>query len=304
MNASFVPPLFRPWLSGDPAPAYLLSGEGTGLADLVAELWTARFAREGSTAEVTRWTAADLERESPEAAFRTPSFFFRFRVFVFPDLAELKKAPRDAILAYLQAPDPSVVLVLPCTDRHLTRVFSSAEGVKSMAPREEQAASALAGFAVEAAREAGKEFPADAAAFLVGWIGLDYGRLKEEVGKLLSFAGAKPSIGEEEVREVCVAGGSADPFALAEKLVVRDGKGCLSMFRKFAAGADAADYHGLVGAVGWFVRKRLSAKGPALSPERGGEILAALSRIDRGMKGESGLSPEQLFEIQLLKLLG
>jgi hypothetical protein len=40
-----------------------------------------------------------------------------------------------------------------------------------------------------------------------------------------------------------------------------------------------------------------------LSTRRGGEILAALSGIDRGMKGESRLSPEQQFEIRLLKLL-
>jgi hypothetical protein len=76
------------------------------------------------------------------------------------------------------------------------------------------------------------------------------------------------------------------------------------LFRRFAAGAEAADYHGLVGAIAWFVRRRLADKRTALAPRRGGEILAALSRIDRGMKGESRLSPEQLFEIHLLKLLG
>jgi hypothetical protein len=40
-----------------------------------------------------------------------------------------------------------------------------------------------------------------------------------------------------------------------------------------------------------------------LSPLRGGEILSALSDIDRAIKGESRLSPEQFFEIRLLKLL-
>lgn len=304
MKPSPVPPLFQPWFSGRPGAAYLLSGDGAGLADLVAELWMGRFLEEGATAELIRWTPADLERESPEAFFRTPSFFSRFRVFVLPDLAEVKKAPREAILAYLAAPDPSVVLVLPCSERNVARAVSAVSGVKTMAPREEQVVSALAGFAVAAARRAGKEFPEDAAAFLVRWVGLEYSRLKEEIGKLLSFAGDRAGIGEEEVREVCVAGGAVDPFGLAERLVGRDRKGCLSMFRKFAAGAEAADYHGLVGAIAWFVRKRLVAKATTLSPERGGEILAALSRIDRGMKGESGLSPEQLFEIQLLKLLG
>jgi DNA polymerase III delta subunit len=264
-----------------------------------------RFGEEGATAELTRWTSADLERESPEATWRTPSFFFRFRVFVLPDLAEVKKGPREVILKYLGTPEPSVVLVLHCTDRNVVKAFSVLSGVKAMVPREEQVVSALAGFAVSCAGAAGKKFPEDVAAFLVRWVGLDYARVKEEVGKLLTFASDRAEIGEEEVREVCVARGAVDPFGLAERLVSGNRKECLSMFRKFAAGAESADYHGLVGAIAWFVRRRLVARATTPSQEeRGGEILAALSRIDRGMKGESGLSPEQLFEIQILKLLG
>ena len=303
MKPSPVPPLFQAWLSGSPAPAYLLSGDGTGLADLLAELWLARFRAEGTTAEITRWTPADIERESPDAAFRTPSFFFRFRMFVLPDLGDLKKGPRDALLAYLGAPDPSVILVLPCSDKAATRTFSAVSGVRSAAPREDQVVSTLARTAASRIREAGKELSEDAAAFLVRWVGMDFARVKEELGKLLSYSADRREIGEEEIRTVCIAGGEVDPFRLAEKLVRKDKQGCLTMFRQFAAGAEAADYHGLLGAIAWVVRRRLADKGAALSPRRGGEILTALSRIDRGMKGESRLSPEQLFEIQLLKLL-
>jgi DNA polymerase III delta subunit len=299
-----VPPLFQSWFSGSPDPAYLLSGEGAGLADFVAELWLDKLRAEGTTAELNRWTSADVERESLDAAFRTPSFFFRFRVFVLPDLADLKKGPRDAILAYLGAPDPSVILVLPCSDRAAARAFSAVPGVRSAALREEQVVSILARTAVSRIREAGKELSEDAAAFLVRWVGMDFARVKEELAKLISFSADRREIGEEEIRTVCIAGGAVDPFRLAEKLVQRDKKGCLTLFRRFAAGAEAGDFHGLLGAIAWFVRRRLSDKGGALSRDRGGEILTALSRIDRGMKGESRLSPEQLFEIQLLKLLG
>jgi DNA polymerase-3 subunit delta len=302
VKASTVPALFHPWLTGSPAPAYLLSGEGAGLADLVAELWLDRLRAEGTTAELSRWTAIDIERESLDAVFRTPSFFFRFRVFVLPDLADLKKGPRDSLLAYLVAPDPSVILVIPCSDRGAARTFSAVKGVRSAAPREEQVVSTLARTAVSRTREAGKELSEDAASFLVRWVGMDFARVKEEIGKLVSYSADRGEIGEEEIRTVCIAGGAADPFRLADKLVRRDKKGCLTLFRQFAAGAEAADYHGLVGAIAWIVRRRLADKG-ALSPDRGGEILAALSLIDRGMKGESRLSPEQLFEIQLLRLL-
>lgn len=303
MNPFAVPPLFAPWFSGPFAPAYLLAGAGAGLADLVAELWMERFRAEGATAELTRWTAADMEREPLEAIFRTPSFFCRYRVFVLPDLGELKKGPRNSLLLYLGAPEPSVVLVLPCSDRAAARAFSAIPGMRSASPREEQVVSTLARVAVARIREAGKELGEDAAAFLVRWVGMDVPRLNEELRKLLAFSGDRKEIGEEEIRAVCIAGGAVDPFRLAENLVRKEGKECLALFRRFAAGAEAADYHGLVGAIAWFVRRRLADRAAPLSPRRGGEILAALSRIDRGMKGESRLSPEQQFEISLLKLL-
>jgi DNA polymerase-3 subunit delta len=298
-----VPPLLQPWFSAPAAPAYLLAGDGAGLADLVAELVLDRFRAEGATAELSRWTAADLERESPEAAFRTPSFFFRFRIFALPDLGELKKAARDPLQKYLAAPEPSVVLVIPCSDRGVTKTFSAIPGIRAVSPREEQVISTLAKAAVARMREAGKALSDDGASFLVRWVGMDFARLKEELGKLVSYSGGRKEIGEEEIRAVCIAGGAVDPFRLAEKLVRRDRKECLAMFRRFAAGADSADYHGLVGAIAWYVRRRLADRSAALSPRRGGEILAALSMSDMGLKGESRLSPEQLFEIRLLKLL-
>ena len=298
-----VPPLFATWLSAPPAPAYLLSGEGAGLAELLAELWMDRFVAEGVTAELARWTAADLERDSPTAVFRTPSFVCRQRVFLLPDLGELKKGAREELRAYLGTPEPSVLLVLPCSDRAAARTFSSIAGLRSAAPREEQAVAALARAAVARIQAAGKELSEDAAVFLVRWVGLDFARVKEELEKLLTYSAGRPGIGEEEIRAVCIARGAVDPFRLAESLVRGDRKACLALFRRFSAGAEGSDYHGLVGAIAWIVRRRLAEKGGTLSARRGGEILSALSRIDRGMKGESRLSPEQQFEIRLLKLL-
>lgn len=106
-----------------------------------------------------------------------------------------------------------------------------------------------------------------------------------------------------------------NPFTLADDLMNRNRLECIRKFRRFAEGAEAGDYHALVGAIAWAVRRRLAGsaqrgmgtragwKGRPLPSARGGEILSALSRIDRGMKGGSGLTPEQVFEIELLKLI-
>ncbi|HZL98299.1 MAG TPA: hypothetical protein VFB91_06305, partial [Terriglobales bacterium] len=104
---------------------------------------------------------------------------------------------------------------------------------------------------------------------------------------------------------VCVSRGTVDPWKLAEALVRKDGKACLDMFRRFSAAAEPADYHQLNGAVAWFLRNRIQGKGSAggVTPRRAAEIFRALSRIDRELKGESRLSPGQVYEIRLLSLL-
>ncbi len=309
MTAPRPPGLLQPWLAGAPSPAYLLAGEGAGLADLLGELLQARLREEGAAVELRLMTAADLERESPSIEWRTPSFFASRRIFVLPDLEEVRKAARKELLAYLGAPEPSVTLVLPCTDRDAQKAFSAVLAVRSLSPREEQVVSILAQYVAAAAADAGKTFADDAAEFFARWVGTDFSRVKAETRKLLAFAGERKEIGEEDVRAVCVAHGEVNPFRLADALFAGDAPGCLALFRKFARGAEPKDHIALVGAIAWDARKRMGALGygpkgrAALSAERGGAVLAALSRIDRGLKGESGLSPEQLFEIRLLKLL-
>lgn len=303
-----APAAFRAWLSESPSAAYLLGGEGAGLAEMVAELWLSRLRGEGETAEIVRWTAADMERESPTAAWGTPSFFCRWRVFLLPEVGETRKGGRAETRSYLEAPDPHSVLVIPCADRNAFQALSRSPGVRAAAFREDQVIRVLAGYAVDRATDAGKEMPEEVAAFLARWVGGDFARMKTEVAKLLAFAGARREIGEEEVRQVCVASGSVDPFRLADDLISRNRNGCIEQFRRFAAAADASDYHALVGAIAWMVRRRIARQGArggggGITTERAGRILSALSQMDRGLKGGSGLTPEQVFEIRMLALL-
>jgi DNA polymerase III delta subunit len=309
--------LIRSWVSDEPAPAYVLGGEGARLSEMLAEELVSRFRKEGETAELVHWNGSDLERESPDAAWRSPSFFFRRRVFHLPDAGEWKQGPRKEILRYLESPDPSVLLVVPCFERRARALCSPVRGIRTAFLGEEDVVAAMAEFAVSRASEGGKSLSEDAAVFLARWVGSDFPRFRAEMGKLLSFGPTRGEIGEEEIREVCVAGNMVDPFRLADDLMVRDRKGCLGKFRRFAAAADTGDYHALVGAIAWSVRRKMSAaaqpgkgigmrygrKRETFTASRGGEILTALSRIDGDLKGGSGLTPEQVVEIALLKLL-
>jgi len=300
------PPIFRKWLAGDPAPAYLLYGDGAGLAGLLARSWEGKLRGEGVPIESFRWTLEDLARESPTAAWRSPSFFSRVRIFTLPDIAEMKKAHREEIKAYLDSPEPSAVLILHGTDFRQARGFSTTRNLLSDAPREEKAVEALAGHAVSAAAGGGAKLTRESALFLARWVGVSFDALDAELGKVLAFAGGRGEVVEEDIRAVCVARGDVDPFRLADALVRKDGKACLSLFRRFAAAAEPDDYHKLNGAVAWFLRNRIQGKGSAggVTPRRAAEIFRVLSRIDRELKGESRLSPGQVYEIRLLSLLG
>ena len=305
MKPADPPPIFREWLSRDPAPAYLLYGDGAGLAGLLAGAWEGKLRGEGVPIESYRWTLEDLARESPTAAWRSPSFFCRLRIFTLPDLAEMKKAHRDEIKAYLESPEPSAMLILHGSDFRQARGFSSTRNLVSVAPREEKAAEALARHAVAAAAEGGTKLTRESALFLARWVGGSFDALDAEIGKVVAFAAGRGEVVEEDIRAVCVSRGDVDPFRLAEMLVRKDRKACLALFRRFAAAAEPEDYHKLNGAVAWHLRNRiLGTRGAApVTPRRAAEIFRTLSRIDREMKGESKLSPGQVYEIRLLSLL-
>ncbi len=294
---------FRAWLDRAPAAAYFLHGAGAGLAGLLAAEWERKLRGEGVPVERFRWTVADLERESPTVAWRSPSFFARMRLFVLPDLAEMKKGHRDEVKAYLAQPEPTAMLILHGTDFRQNKAFAASANLLSAAPREDQAVDALARYAVAAAREAGATLPRDSAVFLARWAGCDFDALSVELSKVLSYAAGKAEVTEDDIRAVCVLRGEVNLFHLAEALVRGDRVACLSLLRRFAAAAKEEEYHQLNGVVAWYLRDRVRGKGGPVAPRRAAEIFAALSRIDREMKGESRLSAGQIYEIRVLPLL-
>jgi len=305
VNDASTPTVFRAWIGKEPAPAYLLYGDGAGLAGCLVHAWEGRLRAGGVSFETHHWTPADLDRESPGAVWRSPSFFARVRIFVLPDLAEMKKVHREAIREYLEAPEPSATLVLHGTDFRQAQGFARVPNLLSAAPREQQAVDALADYAVGAARQAGATLSRESASFLARWVGVSFEPLAAEVGKLIAYARGRKEIVEEDIRAVCVSRGEVDPFRMAEALVRKDGPACLALLRRFAANADADDYHRLNGAVSWYLRSCIQGRGRSatVTPGRAAVLFRTLSRIDREMKGESRLSPGQIFEIRLLQAL-
>ncbi len=289
---------FSSFLAGNAPPAFVVTGVGAGLTEMLAEQWFSRLKEEGKPAELTHLTPLDFERESATFAWRTPSFFASPRLFLLPDLADLKKAPRDEIASYLKEPSPQVILFIPCSKKDAISALKSVRTVELGAGMVE---SVMAAFAVAVIHASGRTIAPKAATFLARWIGADFPRFKEEIEKVIATVSAGKEIGENEIRGVCVEGGfKMDPFKFAEALIARNRDQVILMFRKFSKEAEKDEYYKLLGAVSWKVR----SSGGSLTAAWGAELIEALAAMDRGVKGESELSPEQFVEIRLLKLLG
>jgi len=295
--------LFQSWLARPPAPAYLLYGAGSGLAGLLLKEWENRLRDEGVSFEIFRWTMEDLERESPTLAWRSPSFFSRMRIFVLPDIAEMKKIHRDEVKSYLSAPEPSAMLIFHGTDFRQAKTFSGINNMLALALWEDQAIEALAVYAVNTAKEAGVSLSRDRATFLARFTGCFFEAFDAELRKLLAFVAGKNTVTEEDIRAVCVFRGEVNLFQLAEALERKDAATTLAMFRRFAQNAKDDEYHKLTGALAWHLRESVRGKKGSIPVERATELFEVLSRIDREIKGESRLSPRQVYEIRLLSVL-
>ena len=322
MNKKAGVSLFGNWLSGRPAPAYLLYGGGAGLAGLLVREWEKKLRGEGASFEIFRWTMADKifrsktaneegdkEKEPLALPWRSPSFFASERIFVLPDLAEMKekkekkkKTRLDEIREYLASPEPSATLILHGTDYRQAKSFAATPNVAAMEPREAQAIEALAGYAVNAAKDANISMSRDCAAFLARFTACDFEAFDAELLKLFAYAAGKDAITNDDVRAVCVFRGEVDPFQLAEALALKDAA-AIAMLRRFAQSAKDEDYHKLTGQIAWRLRESVHGRKGGVSVRRAARLFEVLSRIDREIKGESRLSPRQVYEIRLLSVL-
>lgn len=299
-----VPRILSGWFDGDPPAACVLMGASAGLAGFVVDAWSARLDKDGVTHGVRRLTPEDFERKAEIGAvmlFRSPSFFESRRFFHLPDYGDIRREGKDDLKAYLADSDPTATVVLPYADGNTkTKTFDGLRGVKVCSAYENQVRDAFVEAVDWRAKLAGKRMTREAAVFLVEWVGLDYGTLREEVVKLAGFAGPKEEVGPAEIEMLCSRGGRFNAFDFGQALLGGDEK-AVGMFREFCRAnyGDLEFFKGelirLVGAVAFKARQTGGA--------RTGSVLSALSRLDRKMKGESRLSPDACWEYEILKLV-
>jgi DNA polymerase-3 subunit delta len=188
-----VHPKAARWLDGAALPVYLVVGPEPVLVDATVDALLARWLPqcEPASFNVARVRAVEGDPSPALAAARTLPMMAERRLVVVRDLEAAPEAFFTALMAYLEAPNPSTVLVLagagfPKVEKggkdwgqRLPKLVGD-EGVCRFGDRDADPLS----FAMEAATELGSSLTMPAARLLVDLVGPSLARLRREVDKL------------------------------------------------------------------------------------------------------------------------
>lgn len=256
---------------GKPVPALLLLGEEAYLRDdcraRLIEKFIPETARDWA---VSRYSVDRGETQSAlEQAQTLPMLSSRQLVFL-EDLEKIEKlgeknrdAAVDQLQAYLENPAPFTVLVLEATalDQRMRLAKLLAENTLVVQvglgdDADDRQAAAVA-WARAMAKEQNVEFETGAAEDLAEFVAADLMRLKTEIEKLTTYAGARKVIRREDVAAVVVSEKTATVWELADMLASRQQKKALEFLDRLLR--DGEEPLPMLGAMAWMYRKLIEA---------------------------------------------
>ena len=256
---------------GKPVPAILLLGEEPYLRDSCRTLLIERYVPEAArTWAVSRYSADRGETQAALEQAQTMAMLSPLQVVFLEDgeaIEGLGEKNRDAtvelLTAYLEDPAPFTVLVIEATQLDQRMKWGKLLAEKSLVVAcglgenlNERQAAAVA-LARTMAKEQGLEFERGAAEDLAEFVAADLMRLKTEIEKLATFAGARKQIRREDLSALVVSEKTTTVWELADMLATRQGKKALEFLdRLLREGEEPLQ---MLGAITWMYRKLVEA---------------------------------------------
>ncbi len=215
----------------------------------------------------------------------------------------------DALDAYVKRPEPRTTLVLVAADvdrsrrlfksvqKHATIVecwgLKGAKDTRGLDLR--QVARTAQALVTQAVADAGQRIDPAAARLIAARAGTDITTLRGDLDRLLLYAAGKPSIDENDVREVVSAETAQDDWAVTNAIQRGDTAEAL---RQLGLSIESGGVpYMILGQLGWFVREKLSA----VDPRRVPAAVDALFRTDLDLKSSGG-DPRVLLERLVVEL--
>jgi DNA polymerase III subunit delta len=256
---------------GKVIPAILLLGDEPYLRDECRKHLIERFvpaaARDWA---LSRYSAARGETSSALEQAQTLPMLAPQQVVFLQDVEAVEKLGeknRDAAVEHLQSylgnPAPFTVLVLEATglDQRMKLAKLLAEQTLvvdvGLGENQQQRESAAAALARNLAKEQGAEFEGGAAEDLAEAVAADLMRLKTEVDKLTTYAGARKRISRQDVAAMVFSEKTTTVWALTDVLATGNSKLALEFLdRLLREGEEPLQ---MLGALTWMYRKLIEA---------------------------------------------
>jgi DNA polymerase-3 subunit delta len=182
-------------------------------------------------------------------------------VVIIDDADKFVTDNREKLEDYFDNPSPTSVLILVCDSwRKATKLDKKLVNVGELISVEKfkypwQAVDCV----VKRAVEVGLDVLKPVANRLVSVVGVDTGRLGNELEKISIYAGSRKKITEEDVDELCGVTAEESIFELTDKLMERNISGALEILTRILESDRSAEYT-LTGAIGFSLRKLLKIK--------------------------------------------
>jgi DNA polymerase-3 subunit delta len=316
-----------------PKPVYVLVGP---------EGWLVREGEAAVRAEVAKGPMAALNHlvftAGEEAALgfseaaRTVPMMAARRLVEVRQVQDANKALLEALLAYVQAPVESAVLVISGekfpgaiggTDWGL-RIQNQVKKVGLLLKLDGEGVDPV-DFAMARARERGARLEPDGARALVELGGGELSLLANDLDKCFDFVGPGGVVTRAVAEEVVAATAEADVWALTDALVARDRDRALATLHRLLE--DGEPSHKLFGSVAWQLRqvllvqdaarRGLGTSGVRMPPQKlravqamvqkrpmsPSQVLEELAQANHGMNS-SRAGDRRVFEALILRLTG
>jgi DNA polymerase-3 subunit delta len=257
---------------GKTVPAILLLGEEPYLRDACRTQLIARFVPEASrTWAVSRYSAGRGETHAALDQAQTMAMLSPQQVVFLEDVEAIEKFGEknrdeavEQLSAYLEDPAPFTVLVMEATGLDQRMKLGKLLADKALVVVEcglgenagDRQAAAVA-LARAMGKEQGVEFEKGAAEDLAEFVAADLMRLKTEIDKLSTFAGARRRVLRVDVNAMVVSEKTTTVWELAEMLASRQSKMALEFLDRLLR--DGEEPLPMLGAMAWMYRKLIEA---------------------------------------------
>lgn len=248
----------------NPAPVYVIVGSELLLVRQAEESLRLAVAN-GPTAAFNHavFTAGEDAAMSFRDVAATAPMMAARRLVVIRQVQDANAALLDLVLAYVQAPCPSTVLVavgekLPAASGGVDRGTRIVNAVKKsgIVLKLDGEGVDPAAFAATRATERGVRIDRDAAALIAAFVGGELALVAADVDKCADYVGAGGQITRAVVEEVCTTTAEADVWALTDAIVARDLDRGLETLHRLLEDGEAT--HKLLASVAWQLRQVLA----------------------------------------------